>query len=403
MIRWNGKDYSPRRYGKPVINQSIEELMKPLSEKSFKGNVWRAGIIGNVQPTTTPEPTPKANFVASYGYFAEGYSMDGDTWYSINQPANTDYALTSTATDDNVWRAFGASYDYITSATTNVMFSSPDGINWATGATQGFRSYIGGSHKLLYVSPYWYIVGSSTYAQLLSGGSWTTMAYSSDGLNFNPVNITIPSGRVKNQAISGIAYGNGIYLAVGASTGTTTTQSRLLYSYDGVNWTGTSLSTFSNNLNAIVFGNGRFIISQAISGNSKILNTIDGFTYSSSTNASDTSVFGTTSPVFLLYSNNKYIGAIGGGANSATTYNFLNYSTDGIVWSGSPNSKTVMANSPFTYTVNNNRFYAGGRQTSSGPSRIWYSDDGTYWSANTGNYPLVFTAAGILNMASTIN
>jgi hypothetical protein len=403
MIRWNGKDYSPRRYGKPTINQSIEELMKPLSEKSFKGNVWRAGIIGNVQPTTTPEPTPSANIVATYGYFNEGYSMDGDTWYKINEPANIDYAISSVATDNNVWRGFGQSYDYITSATTNVMFSSPDGINWATGATQGFRSYIGSPSKLLYVAPYWYMVGSSTYAQLLSGGSWTTMAYSSDGLNFNPVNITIPSGRVKNQLITGIAYGNGIYLAVGSSTGTTTTQSRLLYSYDGVNWTGTSLATFSNNLNAITFGNGRFVISQQISANSKILNTIDGFTYSSSTNASDTSVFGTTSPTFILYSNGKYVAAISGGAASATTYNFLNYSTDGLVWSGSPNSKSVIAQSPYGYSAYNNRVNAIGRQSVSGPSRMWYSNDGVYWSANTGNYSSVFTGQSINQIASKTN
>lgn len=65
MIRWNGKNYSPRKSFAP-ISQSIEELMKPLSEKKFKGNVWRAHMFimdaeqnGTTPvPDVTPSPTP---------------------------------------------------------------------------------------------------------------------------------------------------------------------------------------------------------------------------------------------------------------------------------------------------------------------------------------------------------
>jgi len=63
MIRWNGKNYSPRKSFAP-ISQSIEELMKPLSEKKFKGNVWRAHMVvmdaqqdGTPVPDVTPTPT----------------------------------------------------------------------------------------------------------------------------------------------------------------------------------------------------------------------------------------------------------------------------------------------------------------------------------------------------------
>lgn len=62
MIKWGGKNWRP---GSPAkrqpINQSIEELMKPLGEKLHKGNVWQ--VVMNVPQTTsvpniTPSPTP---------------------------------------------------------------------------------------------------------------------------------------------------------------------------------------------------------------------------------------------------------------------------------------------------------------------------------------------------------
>jgi hypothetical protein len=58
-FNWGGKKWTPA--GKPKntgkINQSIDELLKPLSEKSFKGNVWGSQIM-NVQKDATPAPTP---------------------------------------------------------------------------------------------------------------------------------------------------------------------------------------------------------------------------------------------------------------------------------------------------------------------------------------------------------
>jgi hypothetical protein len=63
MIRWNGKNYSPRKSFAPV-SQTIEELMKPLSEKKFKGNVWRAHMVvmdaqqdSSIPVTSTPTQT----------------------------------------------------------------------------------------------------------------------------------------------------------------------------------------------------------------------------------------------------------------------------------------------------------------------------------------------------------
>ena len=58
-FNWGGKKWRPANVpkGQPKINQSIEELLKPLSEKKWKGNVWGSQIM-NVEKETTPDVSP---------------------------------------------------------------------------------------------------------------------------------------------------------------------------------------------------------------------------------------------------------------------------------------------------------------------------------------------------------
>jgi hypothetical protein len=58
-FNWGGKKWRPANVpkGQPKINQSIDELLKPLSEKKWKGNVWGSQIM-NVEKETTPDVTP---------------------------------------------------------------------------------------------------------------------------------------------------------------------------------------------------------------------------------------------------------------------------------------------------------------------------------------------------------
>ena len=59
-FNWGGKKWRPANVpkGQPKINQSIEELLKPLSEKTFKGNVWGSQIMNVEKETSTPDVTP---------------------------------------------------------------------------------------------------------------------------------------------------------------------------------------------------------------------------------------------------------------------------------------------------------------------------------------------------------
>jgi len=68
-MKWGNKNWKPagRPNRQPKINQDINELLKPLSEKGFKGNVW-GSVITNVQKDgvqPTPQPTPSITPTAS--------------------------------------------------------------------------------------------------------------------------------------------------------------------------------------------------------------------------------------------------------------------------------------------------------------------------------------------------
>jgi len=56
FIRWNGKKFYPQK-PKPY-KPDINELMKPLSEKVGKGNVWGSQIMNVLKVDPTPTPTP---------------------------------------------------------------------------------------------------------------------------------------------------------------------------------------------------------------------------------------------------------------------------------------------------------------------------------------------------------
>ena len=65
MIRWGGKSFRPRRpqRRKPDIN----DLMKPLGEKQFKGNVWGSQIMNVQKDGITPPPVETFHITAEDG------------------------------------------------------------------------------------------------------------------------------------------------------------------------------------------------------------------------------------------------------------------------------------------------------------------------------------------------
>lgn len=67
-MKWNGRNYRPAGFNIPVYpksQDSIQELLKPLSQKTKKGNVWIPVLNQPInvlkeaeQPVSSPTPTP---------------------------------------------------------------------------------------------------------------------------------------------------------------------------------------------------------------------------------------------------------------------------------------------------------------------------------------------------------
>jgi hypothetical protein len=120
---------------------------------------------------------------------------------------------------------------------------------------------------------------------------------SSGRLLYNPSNppasgswVQIPGGDSTFQGyINGIAYGAGVFVAVGGyDTSTPANGGHTAWSPDGITWTGVNTSPLLNNsaddwLNGVAFGSGKFVsVGGLDAGTGKALYSTDGKNWSAS-------------------------------------------------------------------------------------------------------------------------
>jgi hypothetical protein len=179
-------------------------------------------------------------------------------------------------------------------------------------------------------------------------GNSATIRTSTDGL------IWATQTPNTNNVLNEVAYGNNLWVAVG-NNGTLRT------STDSITWTTRNPNT-SNSINAIAYGNNLWVAG----GNSGTLRTsTDAITWTT-----QTSNFGTTAILSVAYGNNLWVA--GGSAGTLRT------STDAITWTtrtsnfGSTNITAI--------AYGNNLWFAGG---TAGTLRT--STDGVTWATQTSN------------------
>lgn len=112
-----------------------------------------------------------------------------------------------------------------------------------------------------------------------------------------------------------VTYGNGIFVAVGNTSGIT---NQVAYSNDGINWIRSS-STVNATWLSIAYGNGLFVAGSEV-GN--IMTSSDGITWISRISPTTTGIRS------LLFANGLFVAALDGG-----TRNIFCISQDGITWS----------------------------------------------------------------------
>lgn len=126
--------------------------------------------------------------------------------------------------------------------------------------------------------------------------------------------------KVKNTKWNKIAYGNGVYVAVGDNA----SDSNAAYSTDGINWTPVNTTVYS--IRSLCYGNGKFIAwAMGLHGNAS---NSDGFLGSSvdgkSWNFTKLGYYTDGRKSDIIFAENKFVAC---GRNK-----LVEYSTDGINW-----------------------------------------------------------------------
>ncbi|MDR0442198.1 MAG: leucine-rich repeat domain-containing protein [Treponema sp.] len=251
-----------------------------------------------------------------FGYRKMAYSHDGENWIEINVNNIFGKMIMSIAYGNGRW--FASSMDGKTAYST-------DGENWTRmdiGRIFDWYTHVnfvyGGDKWIAYQTAY---MGKMAYSyQTAYMGK---MAYSYDGENWIEVNIDKNTFRF---GISGIAYGNGKWIAFGSvrTEHNPDDPYKIAYSLDGENWTETDIEIFSHGscyISCIAFGDNKWIA--AIGGNKrKMLYSNDGENWIEAS-ANIFNPYNNDTIDNIIRGNNRWIG-IG--------YGTMVYSTDGKNW-----------------------------------------------------------------------
>jgi hypothetical protein len=186
----------------------------------------------------------------------------------------------------------------------------------------------------------------------ISNGSFSLL-HSADGITWTTVTIG-------SFGLSGITYGAGKFVAVGAEFSGMNLITNVQVSTNGTTWTRYTPFTNGPSPKAITYGNGLFV-AVANGGGNRVITSPDGISWTLR-NASDNNDWQS-----VAYGNGKFVAV----ANTGT--NRVMYSTDGISWTGLPinlgSNKIIFADGKFTTGSN-------------------YSTDGITWT-NTNISPII--------------
>jgi hypothetical protein len=357
-------------------------------------------------PTPTPSVTPSPQevlWVASNGNGVEGYSIDssGTTWTRTTESSTSPIHYTfGLAYNGTRW---GSAGDYLPSGATffKQSYYSDNGYEWFTGNTSINSLFTGNVSEVAANNSIWLIGATSTYNGILLSG-FTTLGYSYDAITYSAATITPTGGRPQPSTVSGFAFDGNMWIAAATSTGTTTGGTRALYSYNGINWSGLTSPLFSANTNSVAYGNGKWVMAQGVSSNNaKLMASTDGFDWTASTNANAFGIFsGSISPSTVIFFDNKFVASTSSLSGAGHTQ--ICYSVDGLTWSASTDAKAIMSRGINHMASNGTILLASSVLTSPSRNELYISNNGVNWSLNSSNISSVFGSSAINTIASNV-
>ena len=260
--------------------------------------------------------------------------------------------------------------------------------NWVDiTAGTGFTSVNG----IAYGNGIFVAVGQNNTAPVIA---WTTLVRIAGSTTVQTDWQTVSSPPF-SSIIYGIAYGDGKFIACGNG-------GEIVISHDGETWLPANKvrQGFNDNLFRISYGEGKGWVSVGASyGIGVTLFSPDGVTWTKlTTSALDDSTY-TGVPIYGLgYGQGKWV-AVGGNYNIDT--NHIATSTDGVTWTISTTPTAVNKAGFYTVEYGNGRWVAGGSGAGGYTSAIT-STDGVTWSSQSTTVPPGYGTAGPLNHVQAI-
>jgi len=160
----------------------------------------------------------------------------------------------------------------------------------------------------------------------------------------------------------GIAYGNGLFVAVAYSG----TGNRVMTSPDGINWT-TRTPAADRNWFDITYGNGLFVAVASSGTGDRVMTSPDGITWTIRTSAADNNWDSVT------YGNGLFVAVAHSG-----TGNRVMTSPDGITWT----IRTSAADNTWNSITYGNGLFIAVASSGTG-NRVMTSPDGIHWTSKT--------------------
>jgi len=193
----------------------------------------------------------------------------------------TEQAAISPAPGDIRWVRFGGGQFVAYGLTTRKSYTSPDGVTW-TG-----RNVAGNNlTDAYYANSLWVSVGGA--------GTTPVIATSSDGQTWTAQTAGVA------QALKGVTYGNGLWVAVGDNN-------TILTSPDAINWTPrTSPAAATDDFVNVAFGDGYFVVGLNTAGPAFVYSQ-DGITWTSITRG--VAKVATSEVSYIYYGDGMFVGA----------------------------------------------------------------------------------------------
>lgn len=255
------------KLGGGVSGPALGDVIYSAADPGPKYALCDGSQIPAPQPDKWPYPLQSATFTPlqrlSAGNAINSLATDGDrtivasaangAWYYSTDGGQTWTVGASlfpgNATRDagSLWVSYGSGFFFIWSSSTGGKYKSTDGINFTWVANNaGANRMVYGNGKFV------------TKAGASIDATSPTLALVTGALPFTPTDV---------------AFGNGIFVGVGASGGVVT-------SVDGINWTQRAGTGSTYNHILVTFGAGQFIFQGTPqSGSPGMFSTLDGVTY----------------------------------------------------------------------------------------------------------------------------